>query len=77
MKHGVYTTYTHGCRCDPCREVHTEVQRDRFKRDREARAATDAPHGTPSGYMNWSCRCDDCKQGYSNWLANRRANKGY
>lgn len=72
-EHGTYTCYSHGCRRAECRTAHTEYQRAR----RAARRGEEAPHGTPSGYMNWSCRCADCTQVYSDWLKNRRATKGY
>jgi hypothetical protein len=74
--HG-WTGYTHGCRCEICSAEHTKVQRERFRASRAARAAEEAPHGTPGAYMNWSCRCDKCKSAYSMYLTDRRANRGY
>ena len=57
-RHGTYTGYTYGCRCDRCKLA---------KRKRnEAMAAQmlvdpqDKRHGTYTGYT-YGCRCDRCK----------------
>ncbi|MBO2464468.1 hypothetical protein [Actinomadura violacea] len=59
---GTPSGYKRGCRCTPCREAHAEHTAAQ-KRDRVIRAAADpslVPHGTQSGYVNWSCRCTPC-----------------
>lgn len=37
---------------------------DRLLKERRSRLARpeDIPHGTPSGYFHWGCRCDECKR---------------
>ena len=60
--HGTRHRYNQGCRCPECTEVIREYMRGLKKKE--------APHhGTASGYMNYGCRCDRCKQAGS--IANR------
>lgn len=51
--HGVYT---HGCRCDDCREAHRS-----YTRERRAKSLADGTlsHGTRSTY-DAGCRCERC-----------------
>jgi hypothetical protein len=78
-KHG-YVPYTKGCRCDVCKEakrLYSKAQRDQ-RACMLARATTRGytytvpgiTHGY-SGYQNFKCRCDTCKQGkalsYERW----------
>ena len=46
-----------------------------MKRGREERATRthEAPHGTIGGYINWKCRCDECKAVYSAYRKAKRA----
>jgi hypothetical protein len=78
-KHG-YVLYTKGCRCDVCREakrMYSKAQRAlRAYRLSKAKAkgytyiVSGITHGY-SGYQNFKCRCDVCKQGkilsYERW----------
>lgn len=53
----------HKCRCSRCKEANTtRTARRRAERrlGREDLIHPDAPHGTPGGYSNWGCRCEDC-----------------
>lgn len=58
--HGDPGKYNAGCRCGICRKAQAkrmvEAAADRKTRLHEA------PHGTPSAYVNWGCRCDPCKK---------------
>ena len=67
-EHG-YIPYTHGCRCDTCREAKAAYMREkraRSARKRKLAAAGGGRHFVPqtqhgiSGYQNHGCRCDDC-----------------
>jgi hypothetical protein len=52
--------YKRGCRCDICREANCA----RSLRERRARYEMGPPahvHGTYNGYMEWGCRCRECK----------------
>lgn len=54
--HG-YSRYTHGCRCEVCREAKRLYEKQR----RAERLATgDIHHGTRHGYDS-GCRCVDCR----------------
>ena len=66
--HG-YVAYTHGCRCDTCREAkRAYVRASRAvasaKRERSPELgryiAPGITHGTYSGYQNSHCRCLQC-----------------
>ncbi|QFG12120.1 helix-turn-helix DNA binding domain [Arthrobacter phage Racecar] len=59
QRHGRATDYNMGCRCDLCRAANTE-RMAKLAIDRQARPE-DIPHGTESGYVNWYCRCDECR----------------
>lgn len=56
-RHGTATEYNAGCRCKECRAANTRRVSERKSRLNPAYA----PHGTASGYVNWNCRCDACK----------------
>lgn len=68
--------YRAGCRCAICRDAN-RLYHAAQRRERKSRAATDAPHGTPGAYMNWSCRCDACKAAYMPFITERRRVRGY
>lgn len=63
--HGKASTYRNAayrCRCQPCRDAHTELQH-RENQSRRARLDADpsiVQHGLVSTYKNWACRCDAC-----------------
>jgi hypothetical protein len=63
------STYNKGCRCDTCREAHTQ-----YRRDARARAATRPPasHGE-SGYRNSGCRCEVCRKANTETIRAARA----
>jgi hypothetical protein len=62
MKHGASAYRRKRCGCEQCRDDH----RVRARAERAARALrlaqdrTLAPHGHPSTYINWDCRCEPC-----------------
>lgn len=56
--HGSDRRYVTGCRCVECVSGNTE-RKGRWLRERRSE---DAPHGTPSGYRNWGCRCTPCRE---------------
>ena len=57
--HGSTSGYKNGCRCDDCRIAHGQAQADWLKRNRE-NSRPPPKHGTLNGYVNYSCRCEDC-----------------
>jgi len=56
--HGELACYNAGCHCELCKAAN-RAQSNRCRRSRESRVR-DAPHGTPSGYVNWNCGCTAC-----------------
>lgn len=60
-RHGTPSMYNAGCRCEPCKNRHSNRMRllrhQRLER-LEARGG-EFEHGT-SGYVSWGCRCDTC-----------------
>ena len=69
-KHG-YVAYTHGCRCDICREAKATYQRERR---RALKAGGSVPrtaqHGLRTTYVEYGCRCSHCRRASA--AANRR-----
>lgn len=60
VRHGRYLYNSLKCRCGKCREAWTKSVRQR--RRKRIRQETPAHlHGTPNGYVNWGCKCEDCK----------------
>lgn len=53
---GSHGRYTHGCRCESCREAHSAYTRERRA---AALAAGTLSHGRPSTY-DAGCRCEKC-----------------
>lgn len=41
-------------------------------RQQRALRPHEAPHGTIGGYLNWKCRCDECRQAYSEYRKAKR-----
>ncbi len=83
--HGTYDGYlNHGCRCDECRQAHTDYMRIRNHRtgrcrpraevfaERRATAEARGNHGTESRY-ELGCRCTVCREGVRQARARRRA----
>ncbi len=71
FKHNVGGYTNHGCRCDECRAGFAAYTKKR-NREREALLLADptlAPHGVPSTYGNWRCRCRPCTDA---WTAESR-----
>ncbi len=64
MKHGASAYRHNACRCAECKADHHA----RVKAERHARMVAGVvhpPHGTPSTYANYLCRCDACMAAYS------------
>lgn len=59
--HGKTSTYGKGCRCDLCREAN-RLKVCRTRAALKERPFDEIPHGTWSGYTNYSCRCPDCRR---------------
>jgi hypothetical protein len=60
-EHGTHSSYNHDrCRCDACREAHTDYQRRRRTQRFSEPIPDDVRHGVKSTYTNWGCRCDPC-----------------
>lgn len=71
--HGTHSTYTAGCRCEPCRQAATLAS----KAGRQRRAALLASgavveHGRVSTYQHWGCRCADCRAAWRDAFADLR-----
>jgi hypothetical protein len=65
-EHGHLECFRRGCRCEPCLATYRAFHRAQKEKRYTVGAAQPEriPHGTPSGYQNWGCRCDDCFQSY-------------
>ena len=66
--HGSRYRYQRGCRCEECKEAIRIAQR-------ELRGRTPPNHGTVSGYLNYGCMCDPCRQAGSANNRKRRAER--
>lgn len=79
--HGTDSTYVnHGCRCDLCRQAHSEYNRVfRYRRyERTAANGGVAPissHGANT-YRQWGCRCRTCTDGNTRQGQRDRARVG-
>lgn len=84
--HG-YGPYTHGCRCDVCREAKAAYMRaKRAEHRREANGplidesgryvAPISTHGTISGYADYKCRCLECTAAKSRASSRQYRNRG-
>lgn len=61
--------YRKGCKCDVCRAANA-LRYMEDQRDRCARLKADPsirPHGDPSTYHNWGCRCIPCTKVTRPW----------
>ncbi len=81
-KHGTISRYVHGptldgtegkgCRCDECRGANSVWSASsRHKRGQRKGELLPEAHGKDSTYINWECRCADCR------AAHRAAVKRY
>lgn len=71
MKHGLVSSYSHGCRCAECRVASTEYHRARNVERKGSLTPDDPRHGTTNAYSNFGCRCVYCYLAQSD--KNRRA----
>jgi len=70
--HGENRGYLRGCSCDACRAAHAATARR--SRDRLSRVpATQVPHGTRNGYVNYVCTCDPCTEANTAYIRAYRA----
>jgi hypothetical protein len=70
-RHGTRSMYDDGCGCQICCDANAEYAR-RLRERLRIRPIPEGAHGKPSTYRNWSCRCDACRQAWSQYLAERR-----
>jgi hypothetical protein len=76
-RHGVYATYSGGCRCVDCREANRLYQKGAQARRRQHPELADmAGHGKTSTYTNYSCRCAECRTANAATTRAQRAKKG-
>jgi hypothetical protein len=54
-EHGTRARYQKGCKCDECKRSHADHQAS-------LRGLEPPNHGTESGYINYACRCQPCKE---------------
>lgn len=62
-RHGTEYRYNkHKCRCQACRAAHANRQATNVAQRRAILEVDPSirPHGNPSTYKNWGCRCDPC-----------------
>lgn len=57
--HGKASTYSRGCRCDPCRVAMAAA--DRARRTERKSAGEQPPTHGVTGYNKFGCRCDVCR----------------
>ena len=82
--HG-YSAYSHGCRCDVCREAKRDYIRERRRGGLELalergrlgtpRAAGPIRHGSQYAYYERGCRCTECITGGRTYRAGGAAAK--
>jgi hypothetical protein len=69
--HG-YSPYTHGCRCQVCRDAKAAYMRDKRSRGHKVRRFVESRPGAGrnyvdgithgyAGYQDYSCRCEVCR----------------
>jgi hypothetical protein len=75
-QHGVTRTlYVHGCRCQPCRDVHAQYVTDWRHRTNRTRCRVDTIRHGISRYRR-GCRCDVCRAANAAAVARYRARHG-
>lgn len=61
-RHGRIHGYMTGCRCDACSDAARQrAVEQKIARLEDGLAPDDQRHGTMTGYINWNCRCDQCR----------------
>lgn len=75
MEHGTRYCYAQGCGRIECKMANSTYIHGLRERRKKALAENPAlkPHGSPSTYINWGCRCDECGEAHSVWLKKRRS----
>lgn len=60
-------TFRYQGECEDCVQAYRAYMR-RWKELRAGQLAPDDPrHGTVTGYMAWSCRCEDCREAWGEY----------
>lgn len=87
-RHGLASTYRHGCRCDECRRANADYQRPSgasgahrarnlarrtFVAGRWIAPLPEAQHGTNDAYVRHGCRCISCTRANSEYQIAWRA----
>lgn len=88
IPHGTGHGYrNYGCRCVECTAANAaSAKRYRLENPEASRAAhqrymkklrksDDIPHGTTHGYVNYRCRCDECRRANTEYRREYRARK--
>ncbi len=69
--HGTASRYNNGCRCDECRAGRARVNYQ-WRRQRDPNNQPEDTHGTLNGYVNWSCRCERCREARHDYYQTHR-----
>lgn len=67
VQHGTITKYQYGCRCLDCKAAKATWHREwrQRVRGRIQPGDGDPRHGSIHGYIDYRCRCRDCRRTYS------------
>ena len=70
LAHGTRSSYSHGCRCEPCTEANASYmwQRRAVRRRNPPPAWVNHNYAT---YRNWGCRCPVCRADNS-WITRQQ-----
>lgn len=73
QRHGTPNRYADGCRCRPCTDANTRRVLDAKARrvERFRRGEIHPEHGTRLTYANYDCRCDPCRDAWSDHMKHR------
>lgn len=77
-RHGMNGYSNLGCRCDICREANTAYNLS-MREVRARRIAADPsirPHGVETTYLNYRCRCAECRAEHNRRQKMRAAARG-
>ena len=72
LTHGTPGGYKRGCRCDDCRVAAGNSVLAWQHRNQALRRQPPA-HGTLNGYLNYRCRCQECRDVYAAYQREYRA----